>query len=182
LYIYLVAVVLGVYYGIGRLAGVFQTTADLFRPPYQFDGFIPFPKEFLLARLVTVILALATIWIIYKISRRWLGQTAALIAAALLSFSIFHVTSSHFIATDAPVGLFIVLCLFFCLRLAETGQTSDYVWAGVMAGLAVGTKYSAFVLVVPAALAHLLAWQRGHTRLVKPVLVAMGAAALLAFL
>ena len=180
LYTYLIAVVLGVYYGFGRLLGAFVSTADLFRPPYHFDGFIPFPEEFLLARLLTVVLALATVWVVYRLGQQWLGQKGAVGAAAFLALSIFHVTSSHFIATDVPVGLFIMLTLFFCIRLTETGQTRDYVWVGLFAGLAVGTKYSAYVLVVPAALAHLLAWRRGHVQLLNPALLWMGVVAVLA--
>jgi hypothetical protein len=50
-----------------------------------------------------------------------------------------------------------------------------------MAGLAIGTKYSAYVLVVPAALAHLLAWQRGKSHLFAPGLLLLGLSTVLVF-
>ena len=180
-YTYLIAAGMGGYYGVGYLLGIFQSTADLFRPTYHFDGFIPVPAEFWLARILTVVLALATVWVVYKMGQRWLGQTGAIVAAAFLGLSIFHVISSHFIATDVPVGFFIMLALFFCIRLSETGQMRDYLWVGFFVGLAVGTKYSAYVLIVPAGLAHLLAWRRGHVRLLYLALLGMGLVAGLTF-
>ncbi len=181
LYTYLVALVLALYYAWGAAAGQFHTTMDLFRPPFHFDGLIPLPTEFLLARLLTVLLSVLTIWLVYKMSQEWFGQRGAIMAAAFLTLSIFHVTSSHFIATDVPVALFIMVALYFCARLAERGQTLDYLLVGLFVGLAVGTKYSVYVLGVPAALAHLLAWKRGMVRLFDPALFLMGGAALVAF-
>ncbi|MCL4262552.1 MAG: glycosyltransferase family 39 protein [Anaerolineae bacterium] len=181
LYTYMVAFVLAVYYAWGVVAGQFHSMADLFRPPYHFDGLVSLPAEFLLARLLTVILSVLTIWLVYKMCREWFGQTGAILAAAFLALSIFHVTSSHFIATDAPVALFIMAALYFCARLAQKGHVLDYLLVGLFVGLAVGTKYSAYVLVIPVALAHLLAWKRGVVRLFNPALLLMGGTAVVVF-
>jgi 4-amino-4-deoxy-L-arabinose transferase-like glycosyltransferase len=178
LYTYLVTLVLSAYYLFGLLSGHFSATADLFRPPYHFDGFVPLPGEFLLPRIFTALLGVLTVWVLYQICRRWFDHLSAMVAAGFLSLSIFHVTSSHFIATDVPVAFFILLSLYLYSRVAETGQTNDYVLAGILTGLAVGAKYSAYVLIVPAAISHLLAWYFGHARLASwpPVFMALAAA------
>jgi 4-amino-4-deoxy-L-arabinose transferase-like glycosyltransferase len=182
LYTYLIALVIGVYYGVGRIAGSFQSTADLFRPPYHFDGLIALPAEFLLARLLTVAFGVLTVWVVYRLCARWMGRWGALTAAAFLALSIFHVTSSHFIATDVPVGLFIMAALYFCALMAENGRPRNYLLTGLFIGLAVGTKYSAYVLIIPAGLAHLLAWRRQRTPLLQPALLLMGITAAAALL
>jgi 4-amino-4-deoxy-L-arabinose transferase-like glycosyltransferase len=178
LYTYLITVVLGGYYLAGWLSGHFSTTGDLFHPPYHFDGFIPLPGEFLLPRIFTALLGVLTVWALYHICRRWFDHLAAVVATGFLALSIFHVTSSHFIATDVPVALFILISLYLYSRVVETGQTRYYVLAGIMTGLAVGTKYSAYVLVLPAVISHLLAWRYGRVRLTswQPVFMASATA------
>ena len=182
LYTYLVALVIGGYYLYGRLTGQMSSPADLYYSPYDFDGLMQQPGQYLLARLLTVLLALLTIYVVYATAERWMNKAGAQAAAAFLTFSIFHVTSSHFVATDAPVALFIMLALFFCGRLSETGDTRDYLLVGLFSGLAIGTKYSAYVLAAPAFLAHLVAWRQEKTTLFSPQLLLMGGATIVAFL
>ncbi|MGD2048230.1 MAG: glycosyltransferase family 39 protein [Chloroflexota bacterium] len=174
LYIYLITVIIGGYYVFGRLIGQFQSTDDLFRPPYSFDGQIDLPNEFLLARLLTVFFGVATVLLIYFVARRWMGKFGAIVSALLLAVSIFHVQSSHFIATDVPVAFFIVLSLYAAGRIVDGGNLGHYVLAGLAIGLAVGTKYSAYVIVIPVLLAHLVAWRKGKTRLVSTFLLWSG--------
>jgi 4-amino-4-deoxy-L-arabinose transferase-like glycosyltransferase len=181
LYTYLVTLVMAFYFLWGWLTGNFQSRADLFQPPYHFDGYIPLTAEFLLARLLTVAFGVATVLLVYWIARRWLGQIGGLAAAVFLALSVFHAESSHYIATDVPVALFIIAALYFLYRLSETGQNKYYLLAGIMAGLAIGTKYSAYVLVVPAGLAHLLAWRRGKSHLFAPGLLLLGLSTVLVF-
>ncbi|MDX1416386.1 MAG: glycosyltransferase family 39 protein [Candidatus Promineifilaceae bacterium] len=182
LYVYLVTLVIAGYYGFARITNQFSSPADLFLSPYDFDGLITQPVQFLLARLLTIFLALLTIWLVYKMAHSWMNKVGALAAAAFLSLSIFHVTSSHFITTDVPVAFFIMLTLYFCGRLVESGAIGDYLIVGVAIGLAAGTKYSAYVLVIPALLAHLVAWKHKKTSLINMGLILMGATAVVTFL
>ena len=85
LYTYLVALVVGSYYYYGRLTGQFSSPADLFQTPYNFDGLTQQPAQFLLARLLTVLLALLTIWVVYAMARRWMNKAGALAAAVRAS-------------------------------------------------------------------------------------------------
>jgi 4-amino-4-deoxy-L-arabinose transferase-like glycosyltransferase len=117
-----------------------------------------------------------TVWLVYQWGERWLGRWGGVAAAFFLTFSIFHVTSSHFITTDVPVGFFIMAALYFCARLAESGERRHYWLTGLFIGLAIGTKYSAYVILVPAGLAHLLAWKQRRTPLLTLSLVGMGLA------
>jgi hypothetical protein len=103
-----------------------------------------------------------------------MSKFGAIVSALLLAVSIFHVQSSHFIATDVPVAFFIVLSLYAAGRIVDGGNLGHYVLAGLAIGLAVGTKYSAYVIVIPVLLAHLVAWRKGKTRLVSTFLLWSG--------
>jgi 4-amino-4-deoxy-L-arabinose transferase-like glycosyltransferase len=181
LYIYLITVIISSYYLFGRSIGQFQSTDELFRPPYSFDGQIELPVEFLLARLLTVFFGVSTILLIYYVARRWMGKAGAIVSALLLAVSIFHVQSSHFIATDVPVAFFIILTLFAAGRIVDGGKPWHYVMAGLAIGLAVGTKYSAYVIVVPVLMAHLIAWRKGTTNLISTDLLWLGLVALITY-
>lgn len=177
LYTYLITTLLALY---ARLLAL-PTTA-LFRPPYHFDGLIAQPDLFLVARLVTALLGVATVALVLRLGRHWFGWAGALFAAALLAVSALHVSASHFIATDVPVAFFILITIALASRLGTTGAPRDYWLAGAFAGLAVGTKYSAYVVSLPLALAHLYAWRAGRAPLIGTRLLALAAAGIAAFL
>ncbi|MFZ0547314.1 MAG: glycosyltransferase family 39 protein [Candidatus Promineifilaceae bacterium] len=181
LYTYLVTLVVALYFVWGWLTGTFHSRMELFQPPYHFDGYVPITAEFLLPRLLTVAIGVATVFLIYWIARRWMGEVGALASAAFLALSVFHSESSHYIATDVPVALFIIAALYFFYRITETGENRYYLLAGIMAGLAIGSKYSAYVLAVPAVAAHLVAWRRGKSRLFAPGIFLLGISTFLIF-
>jgi 4-amino-4-deoxy-L-arabinose transferase-like glycosyltransferase len=176
-YTYFITIILSFYFLFGRMIGYFDDQLDLFQPPYHFDGFIPLPGEFLIARVFTALAGVLTVFLVYQISYRWHGREAAIVSASFLALSIFHVTSSHFIATDIPVTLLILVALYLYTRLATTGATRYYIWAGIFTGLAIGTKYSAYVLIFPAFLSHLIAWHNGRSHLFwRPIYLSLSTA------
>ena len=137
-----------------------------------------------LARLNSVLLATATLFVVYLIGRRLWSERAGLIAAALLAVNFLHVRNSQYAVNDVPSTFFLVLSFYFALRLVEGGRWRDYLLAGLMAGLAASTKYNAGMVVVSIAVSH---WV-GHGKLrysLKPIplakLASSAGAALLGF-
>ncbi len=179
LLIYLLGMEFTGIFAVGRLLQFGQDPGDLYM---VFRG--EQDLFYGLARLNSVLLATATLFVVYLIGRRLWSERAGLIAAALLAVNFLHVRNSQYAVNDVPSTFFLVLSFYFALRLAEGGQWRYYLLAGLMAGLAASTKYNAGMVVVSIAIAHRV----GHGKLsyaLKPTplakLAGSGGAALLGF-
>lgn len=123
----------------GELYMVFRAEQDLF---------------YAVARLNSVVLGTATLFIIYLIGRRLWGERVGLLAAALLAVNFLHVRNSQHAVNDVPATFFMVASFYFALRLAERGRWRDYLLAGLLAGVATSTKYNGGMIVIAIAAAH----------------------------
>lgn len=86
---------------------------------------------------------------------RWFGWTAGLLAGVLLAVSPLHVEHSHYLTTDVPAMLWVLLALFSSARAAD--NMPALLLASVWSGLAASTKYPAGVVwfaVLAAAAAN----------------------------
>jgi hypothetical protein len=69
------------------------------------------------------------------------------------------VRESHYVLTDVPMTFFVTLAMALALRAYEDGKTGTFAWAGAAAGLAAGTKYTAWVALLMPLIAA--AWVAG---------------------
>jgi hypothetical protein len=144
LYLYLQAAAFAVVYGVGKLAGAYAQLADLKGLTLPVTG-----------RVLTVLLGTGTVLATFLAGRLLLGPWAALLAAAIVAACRLHVAHSFQIAVDVPAGLFTALALWAAARrFTSSPRWRDYALAGVFAGLATGTKYTAFLAVLPLLWAH----------------------------
>jgi len=107
-----------------------------------------------LSRGLSALFALGTILTVFAIARRHWGEATALLAAAFLAVTMGLVNLAHFGTPESLLFLMMVLCLWACDRLMTSGRTRDYALVGVFAGLALATKYTAWILAVPIVVAH----------------------------
>ena len=96
----------------------------------------------------------------------WAGKTlwnwsVAVAAAALLTFAFLPVTYSRIAVTDVGVLAPVALSIVGSVRVWEDGRLRWWLVAGVGAGLAVGFKYTAGVVLLPLAVAAIAAAVRG---------------------
>ncbi len=131
------------------------------------------------ARIVTLLLALATIYVVYLTASRIWGWGAGLLAAAALAVMPLHVVHSRYATVDVPGAFFVALALYFGVKVGREPRRRHLLWAGVAAGLAASTKYSLGVVIIAPLLAWLLAPRIRGPLWQPPVLVIAGA--LLAF-
>jgi len=111
------------------------------------------------ARIVTVILGVATVAVVYALGREIWNHRAGLAAALLLALAPLHVLHSHYATVDVPGAFLAALALLLAVRMMRAMTLRNAAWAGVACGLAASVKYSgAFVLVAPLA-AWLLAFR-----------------------
>ncbi len=110
----------------------------------------------LVGRALSGLFDLATVWLIFLIGRRLYDERVGLLGAAFLSLTVLDIQHSHFFVVDTFANFFVVLCVYFCLNIAERGRTRDYVWAGLALGMGVASKISVYPLAGVIALAALL--------------------------
>lgn len=180
LYLYLLLAVYGVYFGISRLAGRFSSVQDLVAE----YSLAPEPLYYLNRGLV-VLMATATVALVYWIGARLVSRRAGLLSALFLSVAYLHVRDSHFGTVDVPVTFFASLAIALMIRADEKRTLVSYLVAGFVSGLAVSTKYNAIALLAPLTVLHLTRDPSSTKRSAQQVVAGMaitGAGLVLGFL
>lgn len=115
---------------------------------------------FLIGRCIVALFGAGTCLAVYLLVKEVKGGTvAALIAAlwtALLPLSIWE---SHTVTTDSLMTFWTVMALWGAVRLVHSARYRDFALAGVLLGLATGSKYTAALAIVAIPTAGLLARQ-----------------------
>ncbi len=146
LYLYAQVAVIVARFLAGASAGAWSSLAQV--TDYDF---------YLWGRALTAACGTASVYLVYRAGTRW-GIRQALVAAALFAVLPIHVRESHFVLTDVPATLFVSLALVMSLRALEQRSFAAFAWAGAAAGLAAGTKYTAWVsILLPLVAAGLMA-------------------------
>jgi len=109
--------------------------------------------SFLTARIVAIVLAVASVAATWWLGRRAYGPHAGAVAAAAAAVCTVHVAYSREAVTDIPLALGVAASL----ALMVSGRIE---LAGAAAGLATGFKYPGVFLVVPLVVAAWGAWRR----------------------
>lgn len=130
------------------------------------------------SRALTALVDTGTVWLTYLLGRRLFSPAVGLLAAAFLAVNVMHIQLAHFFISDPYQTFFTVTAVLFLIlshrehrekregeRNGEnhslfTDRLTTVYWllASVSIGLAIGSKFSAILLVLPLALA---AWQIG---------------------
>jgi len=128
-------------------------------PPYLLAllvGLVPRVDPLLVGRALSALFDLGTVALTFALARRLYGESAGLLASAFVALMVVHVQQAHFFTVDTPLAFFALGTLLFSVRLACCGRSLDAWLAGAWAGLALGTKFSAALLVLPLGAAHAL--------------------------
>ena len=119
----------------------------------------------LTGRLIVAAAGTLTIIPVCRLARRVWDPRAALAAAFFLAVAVLHVRDSHFAMTDVLMTLFVMLSLArlvsaFDAVFEETSTGAPalrgFAAAGLLAGLATSTKYTAAAVVLSMMAAQLL--------------------------
>ena len=110
-------------------------------------------------RLITlfmIALAVGTVFVTYLIALQVSDsdRRTAELAAALLAVVPIHVVGSRYIKEDMPVVFFTHVALYFMVRALDRGAFRDYVLSGLGVGWAIGSKFSAILLLPVLAGTH----------------------------
>ncbi len=109
-------------------------------------------------REISALLGAATAVLLAALGWRIYGKRAGLLAGFLMAAAVLHVQNSHFATSDVPLTFLVLLTLYFLVRVAESGGLRHFVGAGLAAGLAVATKFSALPIFLAVAIAVFYRW------------------------
>ena len=131
-----------------------------------------------LARSISVMFALATVWLLWRRGRAAFDDTTGLVAAGCLALTMGLANLAHF-ATPETMLFFIVLAALGSFEsIAESPTRGRYAIAGALVGLACSTKYTVWLLWVPFLAAHIKSHRESIVRHSVWVLLACGVAVL----
>ena len=148
-YFYLLFVEYGVLFVALLAMGVVSSPAE-FGEYYVRD-----PSAFyLIGRVTTAVIGTLTIYMVYRIGKLAYSTSAALIAAALLTFNILHAYLSHLTTVDVPMALLTTVAIYFAVKMTLEGNARNYWWAALFAALATTTKITAVLVIIPLLMAH----------------------------
>jgi 4-amino-4-deoxy-L-arabinose transferase-like glycosyltransferase len=115
---------------------------------------------FYIARLVSVVMSTATVYLVYKCGREIFDDRSSHFAALISVFAVPYVYYAKLANLDSPYIFWFVLSLFYYLRILKTHRSKYYYLFTVAAVLAVCTKDQAYGLYVLSPMVILLSdWQ-----------------------
>jgi len=148
---YLLFFVYGFYFMFGFFFGIFPNTEAFLQ------SFLTDPTAFYVLGRLTIgcFFGIASIYMMYRLTRFTFPRQIALLAAFMLSVSFLPVQLSHFVYADSPLLFLLILALFFYMRIYRRGRLTDYLAALFVTGAAIAMKYNAALLAVPLMTAHI---------------------------
>jgi len=108
---------------------------------------------YLWCRAATAFFNVMTVYVMYRIGRRW-SESVAVAAALLTAVHPYLTRQAHFALTDTPLMFFVAETTLLALVASERGALRWFLLAGLTTGLAAATKYNgAMALILPLAVA-----------------------------
>jgi YYY domain-containing protein len=135
----------------GTLPMVLAKAAGKLAGKTGYDG------TYMAGRALSTLFDLLSVFLVYRIARRFAARGTALLAAALLSFCAFSIQLSHFWTVDTFLTTFTAAVLLGSVRIAQgrAGWLEDAA-IGLGLGLAAACKITALALLLPVGVAILV--------------------------
>ncbi|WP_332449308.1 glycosyltransferase family 39 protein [Methanoculleus sp.] len=134
------------------LIGIWESTAGgEFNPPLFYwleHGMLLFGASEFVLRFLPALLGVLTIPVIYLIGTEFRDRNVGLIAAALLTFSPFHIFYSQEARAYAPMLFLFSLALLFYVRASRSDDVRSWVLFGVFSAV---SFWMHFYAIVPVA-------------------------------
>ena len=114
------------------------------------SDFLSYDKINLLGRFLSATFDSLTVLIVYLITKQLFSSNKkALLASLIYTLSVLPIQLSHFYAVDTILTFFICLTLYRLIILNHHFSGKNSIIVGICFGLALATKVSAIVLLVP---------------------------------
>ena len=138
----------------------------------------------LVTRCVTATFVAATPPVVFQLARRVAGTPSGLLAGLVAALSTLWLSVGHQSISDVPAAFFAALCLAVCAEMIALPATTPisprlWVFAGVAAGFAAGSKYPSGLVAVAIVAVWVYQWR--STGRAGWGLIGAGAASMTAF-
>jgi len=131
---------------------------------FLYHNRIPADTMLMAARSMIILLTIALGVLVAAWTRRSFGNGAALLAVALLAFDPNILAHGHYATTDLGATFFMfAACLAWDAFLGSKRKV-HLVLAGVLLGFAIGTKFSALMLLPVFAILYAIRWWQQRER------------------
>jgi len=130
---------------IGETLAVF-----LKNPAWVYD----WQKINLISRGVSAFFSSLTIILVFLITQEIWNKKSGLITAFLTSFTVSLIQTAHYGVTESLLVFWLMLMLFFSLRLLDKQTMKGYLKIGLVSGLALATKISALSFFIIPLITH----------------------------
>lgn len=149
-------VVRDILHGNLTLLGPRASAGDFFTGPIYYYMMVPF---LFIANynpvgpaIMIALFGIATVFLIYFFGRKWIGETGALIAAALYTVSTLAISFARSSWNPNPMPFFSILIFYLLYRAVQKPQVWRFILVGVLYGIAFQLHYiQIFVGVIIAA-------------------------------
>ena len=135
------------------LLGIWESTAGgEFNPPLFYwleHGMLAFGESEFVLRFLPALLGVLTIPVVYLVGKEFRDRNVGIIAAALLTFSPFHIFYSQEARAYAPMLFFFSLALVFYLRASRSNEVRPWILFGIFSAVAF---WMHFYVAVPIAI------------------------------
>jgi 4-amino-4-deoxy-L-arabinose transferase-like glycosyltransferase len=135
----------------------------------------------LVGRWLSLLAGVALVGLTYLLGCRAYGRRVALGGALFAVCSTTLVGYSRFALPEMTMALLATAACYCWVDIAQRGRRASYLLGGLLAGLAISTKYNAGMVLVGLVVAHLLRWRQAkdaEPRMHLDLLLAGGACAL----
>jgi 4-amino-4-deoxy-L-arabinose transferase-like glycosyltransferase len=149
--------------GIGVFSGArgMRFAPDHFAHWQAVPGWVWF-SSVLAARLVNAALAVASVYVLYRIGTLVRDRATGRLAAVMLSVTWAVVILAHEAGEDIPAMFCFLVVVYLALRYVQTGSLWTYLQACVIGGLAIAFKISAGLGAVLLGVAYLIRMRREY--------------------
>jgi 4-amino-4-deoxy-L-arabinose transferase-like glycosyltransferase len=164
------------------LEGLLPENWTAVRAILDVESTVEFTRMAAVGRMLTGLIDLLTVAFVYLLGRDLFGVGVGLLAALFAALNVMHIQLAHFFAVDPYLTFFTVVALWAMVAAlrAGKGERSPRFFlavAGAAIGLAIGSKFSAVMLLLPLAVTvWVLHENQGRRRFVlrygPPVIIA----------
>ena len=146
----------GVYFYILLIVFVLTILSLIKNFKYRAVNQIPEVEYYTAGRLATAFFSVVTVACTYAFARKYFGKITAISAALVLTFSTLSFMTAHLIRVDVVLALWILLAHWFFFKILDEPSSINYVFAGILCGLAIGTKSTVTPILVSLVITHAL--------------------------
>jgi hypothetical protein len=111
------------------------------------------------ARALTALVDTGTVFMIYLIGKRVFGPSVGLLGMAFQAVNVMHIQLAHFFIVDPYLTFFVITAIYFLVTVIQEGRIWALWVAAISIGLAIGTKFAAFLLIIPLTI-FIFFWSR----------------------